>query len=364
MLDRLRPERRLHHVRRAGEGRVRVAAPDDGAGDEVAPRVDRRGVRGHGRERVGERRERLQLHVHERRRLTGRLPRHRGDRRQDVAQVARRLSLGHEEGPVRDDQALLAASRDVRGRDDGDDPRVSGRARDVDPAHDRAGDAGEPQRALEHAGRGEIADERLLAQRERPPLVPRGRSRDGHGEVPNGRRGPPPGRRHPLDRIDDRDVPGAPAQVPRERAGDHLARRGRLAPEEGLRLHDDPRRTVAALRGTRGDERLGPRVPGRVGQSLERLDRPARDACRRPGAGHHGPSVHDDRAGAARSLGRAAVLHRPQPERPAQDAEERFPGCGFDGDRTTVQRKVHRTASRPVPAGPCGPSRKPAEGES
>ena len=138
--------------------------------------------------------QRLQLHLHQRGGLDGGLARLRGDRGQDVAHVPDDLALGDQQRPVRDDEPLLAPAGDVGGghhRDHARAPRA--RARRVDAAHERARHAREAQRAVEHARRDEVADERLLAQGELAALVARRRRTGGRRRRP--RRG---GRRRPA----------------------------------------------------------------------------------------------------------------------------------------------------------------------
>ncbi len=211
-------------------------------------------VVGEGREGIGDGGKGLQLHLDERGGRGGDLPRLGGDRGQHVAHVPDDLALGDEQRPVRPDEALLATAGDIGCGHHRHHARDCARRRRVDGTDERARDAGEAQRPVEHARRYEIAHEGLLAQGQLPALVARPRyglhascvtPADGGGQ---------------RDRVDDRDIAGAAAQVARQRAGDGLARRGGLAAQECLGLHDDAGRAVAALRGAGGHERIGPEV--------------------------------------------------------------------------------------------------------
>ena len=351
VLDGGGPEAGARHVRGARERRVHVPAPHDGAGDDVAALVDLRRVVGEGGEGIGDGGERLQLHLDQGGGGGGGLARLRGDRGQHVAHVPDDLALGDQQRPVRADEALLAAAGDIRGGQHGDHARDRARRRRVDGAHERARHAGEAQRPVEHARRDEIAHERLLAQGELAALV----ARTGHG-LHAGRLAAADGGGQ-RDRVDDRRVAGAAAEVAGQGAGDGLAGR---APGPGAG---------------------GPRPSSRCPASSSRTARPRWPRTHPPtGRGHRRArpsSVSTDRP-ATRSAGRAQdttacpstmTVHAPhepsgaqpsfidrRPHSLAQDVEQRPAGRGLDDDRPAVEREVHRTPSRPVTAGPSGPS--------
>ena len=339
VLDGLGPERCRRDVGGGCQRGIRVASAHDGALDEVAARVDLRGAVGERIERVGHRRQRLELDIDHGRRLARRLARLRGDRGQHVPHVAHRLALGHEQRPVGDDQALLPPPGHVRGRHDSDDTRMRGGPGGVDATDDGARDVREAQRPLEHRGRHQVPGERQLAQGQRAPFVPGVAIAAGI----LGRRLAPPVSRDPLDRLDDRGVPRAPAQVPGQRPRDGIPIGRRVAAEQRLGLHHDPGRAVPALRGAGRDERVGEGLAGRRRQPFQRLDRPPGHAGRRLGTGHDRPAIDDHGARTARTFGRAAVLHRSQAARTPQDAEQRFRGRRLDGHRPAVEREVHST---------------------
>ena len=235
MLDGGGPEAGAGHVRGAGEGRVHVTAPHDGAGDDVAALVDLGRAVGEGREGIGDGGERFQLHLDQGGSGGGGLPRLSGDRGQHVAHVPDDLALRDQERPVRADQALLATAWDIGCGQHRNHAGNRTRCRRVDGAHEGARDAREAQRTVEHARRHEIAHEGLLAQGELMALV----ARTGHG-LHAGRLAAADGGGE-RDRIDDRRVPGAAAEVAGQDAGDGLSGRLRVPSQEGLGLHHDAR---------------------------------------------------------------------------------------------------------------------------
>ena len=111
--------------------------------------------------------------------------------------------------------------------------------------------------------------------------------------------------------------------------------------EQCLRLHDDARRAEAALRRAGGGEAIRPSGAFLCRQAFLRDDLLALDTGRLLRARDDGAAVHDHRAGAARPLGRAAVLHRMQPEVLPQELEQALPLAGLDRDCSSVEGEVH-----------------------
>src|ERR671910_851222 len=94
---------------------------------------------------------------------------------------------------------------------------------DVDPHYARSGVVGEPERAVQYPGRRQVVHVRLVAECQLPSLVASGTRADPTRQVRLGHRLAETRPRDHLDGVDDLDVPGAPAQVPGERASDLLA---------------------------------------------------------------------------------------------------------------------------------------------
>ena len=362
VVDGARREALADDVRRGRQRRGGIAAPHDRGLEEVAAGVHGRRAGLEGGERVGDGLLDLVLHVDEGGGGAGLAARARGHGRQHVPDVAGRLALGDEDGPVAGDEALDALAGDVRGGDDGHDPGGRRRARGVDPADDGPRVVAQAQRPVEHPRDGHIGDERLLAERHLPGADPVGpgahAAAPGAGEPPAadadaprhdleapGRpRWPfaPPDGRDLLDRVDHLDVAGAAAEVAGQGPGDLVAGRRRLAGQEPLGLHHDPRRAEPALAGARRDERVGPGGPRLIRQPFERDHLAAGDALGVAGAGDHGPAVHEDGARPAGALGGAAVLHRAQPETLPEQLQEARPGFHLARGRPAVQHEVHR----------------------
>jgi hypothetical protein len=100
--------------------------------------------------------------------------------------------------------------------------------------------------------------------------------------------------------------------------------------------HDDSRRAKPALRSAGGDERF--RDTCRV-EAFQRRDRTTRNTCCRCYARDARRTVDEHRATAALALGRAAVLHRNEPEPFAQDVQQGFIGRDRTRDRIPVAGK-------------------------
>ena len=341
VLDRLGPERLAQDVRRRGQRGVDVASPHDRGREQIVALVHRGSPVVDREDRVGHRLEHLVLHLDQGRSLARAVTALGRHDREDVAHVGGDLSLGHELAPVPRDQALGPLARHVGRRRHRDDTRMGRRSGDVDPQHPRPGVVGEPDRPVDHVRREHVGDVRLVAERELDALVPR---RSGPHAVADGRR------RHrlapalpsdPVDRVDHLHVARASAQVAGEAVRDLLAGRGRLLRQQTFGLHHDPRRAEAALRGPGGHERIGPTLAHVIGQALLRHDLAALRVTGGLCARDAGPAVHEHGAGAARSLGRAAVLHGGHPEALAEHVEEGLAVADVDRDGSVVQREVH-----------------------
>ena len=126
------------------------------------------------------------------------------------------------------------------------------------------------------------------------------------------------------DRVDDRLVARAAADVARDRADDVLAARVRVLREQRLRGHDHAARAEAALGGEALEERGLELVElaAVAGDALERAHVGALDRLDRHEAAHHRLAVDEAGAGAARAL-RAAALGGGEAELLAQRAQQR-----------------------------------------
>src|SRR6185295_16568869 len=107
-----------------------------------------------------------------------------------------------------------------------------------------------------------------------------------------------PVRRH-FDGFEYLEIAGAPAEVPRRRLRDLLARRRGLVAEQSGRGQQEPRRAVAALRRPQGRERLLERMQGRPGHAFDGRDLAIAALHGQGQARQDRVSVHEHRAGAA-----------------------------------------------------------------
>ncbi len=95
----------------------------------------------------------------------------RDDHREDVTQIGGAPAFGDEDRPVLVDQPDAERARYVGGGEDAHDTRHRGRGRHVDADDVGAGVRREMKRAVEHAGKDEVVDIRLVAERELEALV-------------------------------------------------------------------------------------------------------------------------------------------------------------------------------------------------
>ena len=200
---------------------------------------------------------------------------------------------------------------------------------------------GEAKRAVEQPRGGHVADVRVVAERELVAAVARAARADASARVRLGQRLAAPCRGDELDRVDDLHVPRAAAEVAEQRVRDLVAGRVGVLLEQRLRLQHDAGRAVAALRRAGGDEAVGPHAPLLVRQPLLRHDVLSLDARRLLRAGDDRLPVDDHRAGAARALGRAAVLDRAEPELLAQHLEQALAFPRIRGHALAVEGELH-----------------------
>ena len=341
VLDRLGPERLVQHVGRRGERGVDVAPLHDRGRQQVALLMHRGGSRVEREQRIRHRLEHVVLDLDQGGGLARGMATLRRHDRENVAHVGGDLSLSHELAPVPCDQALGPLARHVgRGRHR-HDARMGLRLGNVDPHHPRPGVVGEPDGPVHHLRREHVGDVRLVAEGQLASLVPGGARAHTVAAGRRRHRLASPFPRDPVDRVDHLHVAGAPAQVAGEAVGDLLAGRGSLLRQQPLGLHHDPRGAEATLRGSGGHERIGPAPALVVGQSLLRHDLPALRVTGRLRTRDAGPTVHEHGAGAARSLGCAAVLHGGHPEALAEQVKEGLAVADVDRDGSAVQREVH-----------------------
>ncbi len=355
VLDELRAVRLGDDVRSARERGVHVAPLHARDRENVAARMQERCVLLERVEGVGDRVEHLVLDLHERRRLAGGMTALGRDGGEHVTDVRRHLALGDELSPVLRQGALRALALHVGGGHHRDDPGVSRRLRRVDPDDARARVVREAERSVQHPGLDEVADVQLVAEREAGALVACRAGADAPAALGLGEGDASVGRSHEPHRVDDLRVARAAAEVPEQRVRDVLARGLRVLAEKRLGLHDDPGGAVAALGRAGGHERVGPEPALVLGQPLLRDDVFPLDPRRLLRAGDDGAPVHEDGAGPAGALRRAAVLHGAHAEVVAEQLEQALPFVRLRDDLPSVERELHlystapsTSASRPI----------------
>src|SRR5581483_11632166 len=145
-------------------------------------------------------------------------------------------------------------------------------------------------------------------------------------------------RRH--DRVDDRGVPGATADVAAEELDDLFPLRP-PAREQISRGGEDPRRAEAALQRVMTTEHLLQRPP------LEAFDRHDLAALRLHSEGQaraDAPTVEEDGAGAADAV-LAADVRAGQPELVAEEVGEQRAGLAVAAPRYAVDRQLDHAAN-------------------
>ncbi len=338
MLDALRGPGAADHMRAGGERGVGVAAPHDRALEQVLVlRVDARRVGFERAPRVEHRRQHLVADVDQRGRLARGVAVDRGDGRQHVADAAHLFALGDEARPVVEQQSDPALAWHVGGGGDGAHAGQRAGARGVDAQHAGARMRRQHQRAVQHAGPGQIADEGPVAQRGLRGADARQRLADA--AVGAGRRDrlAALGRGEQLDRVDDLHVAGAAAQVPVERVGDRLARRRGVAVGDRLGAQRDAGDAEAALQPGRGGEAVGDLLAFGGRQAVERDDVLAVGDPGAHRAGRLRMAVDQHHAGAALALRAAAVLRRGDAAALAQRLQEPLVVPRLDALRASVQ---------------------------
>ena len=237
----------------------------------------------------------------------------------DVALGEDRLVLAGGVDPV------PVVARDVVGGQDPDEARVAGadRREVADPeARMRVWRADRPQ-VPGAVGRQVVAEQLGPGHLGQPVRAGDARA-DRGADRRDGRLGHA-ARRGRANGLDDRGVPGAPAEHAAQ-AVEHLGRRrARGSRDEVVGRHQHPRRAGAALGAAAGEERgLERRRAAGPGETLDRLDAPALDLARGDEAGADLLPVEPHGARAA-VAGVAAHLGAGQAEVLAQDVHEAPP---------------------------------------
>ena len=306
VLDALRVEHLVHHVRAGGQRVVGVATRVFADGEHVVLGAEHRdlGVVDGG-DRIDDRPQHPVLHLHQRSRRSRLLLRLRNHDRQHVAGIRGALAFTDEHGPVLVDDAHVLLARYVGCREDAHHAVGGSGDRGVD-AHDvGAHVGGEVQRPVQHAGHAQVVDVAAVAQGELGSLVLGAAGADAARQCRVDRCS----LGDSLDGVEHLHVPGAPAQVGAEVAGHVVALQPRaLLVDLRLRPHHDARDAVAALQATTRGEGIGEARAFRFVDALERGDDPAGSLLHRVRAGDLHLAVDHHRAAPALTLRRAAVL--------------------------------------------------------
>ena len=166
-------------------------------------------------------------------------------------------------------------------------------------------------RAVQHAGRPQVVDVGLVAEREIEALIAAAARADTAERLQLGSLA----LREELDRVEDLDVTGAAAQVRAQVAGRGVAVEiGALALEQRRHAHEYPRRAEAALQRARRRERRRHAFALGVRQPLEGRHSRAGHLLYREIAADDRLAVDEHRATPALSRGRTAVLGRAHSE--------------------------------------------------
>ena len=277
------------------------------------------GVRGDGRQRVGDRRQHVVLDLDQFRRGPRLLAGLGDDDRQHVTGERGATSDWDHHRPVLVDDSDAQLARYVGSRVDVHHAIGGCRAGRVNGLDVGAAVCGEVESGVEHAGDTEIVDVPAVAERELLRLVLDARLADPAAQA----RLEGLALGHRLDGVEDLDVPGAAAQVGSEVRG-HRPPIERVALLVDLRLgaHHDPRDAEAALQTAARGEGGGIAVALGVVDSLERRDLATGDLVERLGAADDRLAVDEHRAAAALPRRRTPVLRRRDAELLAQGGEE------------------------------------------
>ena len=376
-LDRLRLEGRLDDVRRRRECRIDVSARERRRRLQNIRRprcerlrgVDQRCTGLQCLERIGERLENLVVDPDLRGGLSSVKLRVGDNHRQEVGDAAGQLAFGDEDRLVRIVQALSAEPGDVGGREDADDAWHLRGFIDVDLHDARPRMLGQHHRAMQHPGDTHVVDEVLVAEgllgaaqsRDRVPdalalavalsvpvreggvsrqaelLAEEGMpTRFGACDLIAARSGLSRG----LNRVDDAPIPGAAAEMPVERLGDHRAIAGLSLLHQGRGTHDDARDAEATLDAALEDEGVAHPLAYVLGQAFERHDRAPFGLLRFSQARQGRRAVDQHEAAAAGAFRGAPVLGRDDAALLAQDLEQIHPGLVGGGGLFPVQREA------------------------
>ena len=238
---------------------------------------------------------------------------------EDVAGVGGAAADGDEHRPVLVDESDPQRARKVvRGVHGFDAGCGEGRA-GVDRLDVGSGVIGQVQRGVQQAGDADVVDVAAVAECERGGFVLGAGAADLVRQCRRARLA----LGHGFDRVEDLDVPGAPAEV-RAEVGGHARPRERVTLLVDLRLgpHDDAGDAEAALQATACGEGIGERLPLGLVDALERDDRLAFDLVQVALACHGRLAVEQHRAAAALARWRAAVLGRGDVELLAERGEQ------------------------------------------
>ena len=227
----------------------------------------------------------------------------------------------------------------VRRGEDGDDAVGGPGPLGPDGDHVGPGVVGQHQRRVQETGEAQIVDVAPVAQGQVVGLVAQPAGAHAGVRRPAHDHGLLAGQQ--LDGVEDLHVTRAAAQVATQLLGG-LGAGQLLAPpvEQGLDVHQDPRRAEPALQRAGGGEGVGEPFSVLGGEALERGDRAALGPLQRDLAADDGRAVEQDRAAAALAGGRAAVLGGEDVQLLAQRRQEMGMGP-LDGDVLTVDREFH-----------------------
>ena len=192
----------------------------------------------------------------------------------DVAGVGGATADRDEHGPVLVDQPHPQLTGEVVGGEDRFDTGCRERRGRVDRLDVGAGVVGQVQCRVQHPRDAHVVDVAAVAERERRRLV----LGAGAADLVRQRRREGLALRHRLDRVEDLDVPGAPAQVCAEVRGHALpGERVALLVDLGLGAHDDAGDAEPALQTAARGEGVRERVALGFVDTFERDDRLAFD---------------------------------------------------------------------------------------
>ena len=238
---------------------------------------------------------------------TGRRPGVGDDESEHIAEIAGATTDRDEHRPVLVDETRTQLARHVSRREDADHAGDRLGLGGVDREHIGAGVGREMHGAVQQTLGTHVVDEVALSEGQLVRLIldPAGADPAGthrHRHLISGER---------LDRVEDLDVSGAPAEMSAEQTGsavtgDRLAVGGLV--EHGLGAHDDARGAEPALEGAVGGEGGSHAIPLGGVDTLERHDRCSLDPFEGGLARDPRLAVDEHSAAPALTRRRAAVL--------------------------------------------------------